>query len=473
MKRRSHRPSLARNLVRGRRRTPKTYCLEKWTPGDSVGGTATVRMDHNENTSRMEHNVNTVIVGDDGNTSLPPVRLPSVHMALLVLLARRRKLRRQEAARQKRLWIHPEIRMKQEKGHFAMLYADLRRCPEKFQEFIQMSTSAFDGLLDLLRPQLTMQQTLLRRCISPEQRLLITLRFLSTGETYSSLHQLFHVGKSTISGIVRTTCELLFQNLRLAVMPAPTQETWLQIAEGFESAASFPNCIGAVDGIHFRVHQPPHSGSKSFNNKKFFSVILIAVADTKYRFLAMDVGAYDSSGDSRVMEASLIKQKLLHEENSLPPPRPLPGTTQTLPFVMVSDEAFNVTPCQLRPFPRKGLDTRRRVFNYRLSRARRYIECTFGIMIKKWKILGTSIQLDVATVDAVVKACSVLHNYVLDHDGPDVGAETSIPSLGTAINWQTSTTHDSGLDVRDLFADYFMTPEGSVPWQMACVSGTT
>ncbi|XP_071997854.1 uncharacterized protein [Engystomops pustulosus] len=430
-------------------------------------------MDHNENTSRMEHNVNTVIVGDDGNTSLPPVRLPSVHMALLVLLARRRKLRRQEAARQKRLWIHPEIRMKQEKGHFAMLYADLRRCPEKFQEFIQMSTSAFDGLLDLLRPQLTMQQTLLRRCISPEQRLLITLRFLSTGETYSSLHQLFHVGKSTISGIVRTTCELLFQNLRLAVMPAPTQETWLQIAEGFESAASFPNCIGAVDGIHFRVHQPPHSGSKSFNNKKFFSVILIAVADTKYRFLAMDVGAYDSSGDSRVMEASLIKQKLLHEENSLPPPRPLPGTTQTLPFVMVSDEAFNVTPCQLRPFPRKGLDTRRRVFNYRLSRARRYIECTFGIMIKKWKILGTSIQLDVATVDAVVKACSVLHNYVLDHDGPDVGAETSIPSLGTAINWQTSTTHDSGLDVRDLFADYFMTPEGSVPWQMACVSGTT
>ncbi|XP_071997853.1 uncharacterized protein [Engystomops pustulosus] len=435
--------------------------------------TATVRMDHNENTSRMEHNVNTVIVGDDGNTSLPPVRLPSVHMALLVLLARRRKLRRQEAARQKRLWIHPEIRMKQEKGHFAMLYADLRRCPEKFQEFIQMSTSAFDGLLDLLRPQLTMQQTLLRRCISPEQRLLITLRFLSTGETYSSLHQLFHVGKSTISGIVRTTCELLFQNLRLAVMPAPTQETWLQIAEGFESAASFPNCIGAVDGIHFRVHQPPHSGSKSFNNKKFFSVILIAVADTKYRFLAMDVGAYDSSGDSRVMEASLIKQKLLHEENSLPPPRPLPGTTQTLPFVMVSDEAFNVTPCQLRPFPRKGLDTRRRVFNYRLSRARRYIECTFGIMIKKWKILGTSIQLDVATVDAVVKACSVLHNYVLDHDGPDVGAETSIPSLGTAINWQTSTTHDSGLDVRDLFADYFMTPEGSVPWQMACVSGTT
>ncbi|XP_071997851.1 uncharacterized protein [Engystomops pustulosus] len=469
----SHRPSLARNLVRGRRRTPKTYCLEKWTPGDSVGGTATVRMDHNENTSRMEHNVNTVIVGDDGNTSLPPVRLPSVHMALLVLLARRRKLRRQEAARQKRLWIHPEIRMKQEKGHFAMLYADLRRCPEKFQEFIQMSTSAFDGLLDLLRPQLTMQQTLLRRCISPEQRLLITLRFLSTGETYSSLHQLFHVGKSTISGIVRTTCELLFQNLRLAVMPAPTQETWLQIAEGFESAASFPNCIGAVDGIHFRVHQPPHSGSKSFNNKKFFSVILIAVADTKYRFLAMDVGAYDSSGDSRVMEASLIKQKLLHEENSLPPPRPLPGTTQTLPFVMVSDEAFNVTPCQLRPFPRKGLDTRRRVFNYRLSRARRYIECTFGIMIKKWKILGTSIQLDVATVDAVVKACSVLHNYVLDHDGPDVGAETSIPSLGTAINWQTSTTHDSGLDVRDLFADYFMTPEGSVPWQMACVSGTT
>ncbi|XP_066463267.1 uncharacterized protein [Eleutherodactylus coqui] len=419
----------------------------------------------------MEDNGNVVRIEDNGTTSLPPVRLPSAHMALLVLLARRRKLRRLEASRQKRLWIHPVIRMKQEKGHFAMLYADLRRCPEKFQEFIQMSTSAFDGLLDLLRPQLTMQQTLLRRCISPEQRLLITLRFLSTGETYSSLHQLFHVGKSTISGIVRTTCELIFQNLRPSVMPTLTPELWLQVAEGFESKASFPNCIGAVDGKHLRVHQPPHSGSKSFNNKKYFSVVLMAVADTKYKFLAIDVGAYDSTGEARVMEASQIKQKMLHDE-SLPASKTLPGTTQQVPFVMVSDEAYSVTLCQLRPFPRKGLDTRRRVFNYRLSRARRYIECTFGILIKKWKICGSSIQLDVATVDAVVKACCILHNYVLDHDGPDADAEASTASLGTAINWQAAQPDDSGLDVRDIFADYFMTPEGSVPWQTACVSGT-
>ncbi|XP_056422332.1 uncharacterized protein LOC130362226 isoform X2 [Hyla sarda] len=378
-----------------------------------------------------------------------------------------------EAARQKRLWIHPVIRMKQEKGHFNMLYADLRRCPDKFQEFIKMSTSAFDGLLDLMRPLLTMQQTLLRRCISPEQRLLITLRFLATGETYSSLHQLFHVGKSTISGIVRTTCELIFQNLRSSVMPTPTQETWLQIAEGFESEASFPNCIGAVDGRHLRVHQPPHSGSKSFSNKKYFSVVLMGVADTKYKFVAFDVGAYDSTGDARVVEASQIKQKMLHEEGCLPPSRPLPGTTQPVPFVMVSDEAFSVTHCQLRPFPKKGLDTQRRVFNYRLSRARRYIEGAFGILIKTYRIFGCSIQLDVATVDAVVKACCILHNYVIGHDGYNADAEANVPSLGTAINWQTSEPDDSGLDVRDHFADYFMTPEGSVPWQMACVGGTT
>ncbi|XP_069830966.1 uncharacterized protein [Dendropsophus ebraccatus] len=420
----------------------------------------------------MEENGNAFRAEDNGTPALPPVRLPSAHMALLVLLARRRKLRRQEAARQKRLWIHPVIRMKQEKGHFAMLYADLRRCPGKFQEFIKMSTSAFDGLLDLMRPMLTMQQTLLRRCISPEQRLLITLRFLATGETYSSLHQLFHVGKSTISGIIRTTCELIYQNLRTSVMPPHTEETWLQIAEGFKNEASFPNCIGAVDGRHLRVHQPPHSGSKSFNNKKYFSVVLMAVADTKYRFVAFDVGAYDSTGDARVVEASQIKQKMLHEEGCLPGPRPLPGTTQPVPFVMVSDEAFSVTPCQLRPFPKKGLDTRRRVFNYRHSRARRYIECTFGILIKKWRIFGCSIQLDVATVDAVVKACCILHNYVIDHDGRGEDADVNVPSLGTAINWQTYQPDDSGLDIRDHFADYFMTPEGSVPWQMACVGGT-
>ncbi|XP_073436960.1 uncharacterized protein [Dendrobates tinctorius] len=139
--------------------------------------------------------------------------------------------------------------------------------PEKFVHFCRLTIPAFDHLLDLLSPELNYQKTVMRRPISAEERLLITLRFLATGESYTSLHLQFRVGKSTISQIVRCTCAVIWQKLQPIVMPSPTKDTWLQVAAGFQSVANFPYCIGAVDGKHVRVQKPPRSGSRFFNYK--------------------------------------------------------------------------------------------------------------------------------------------------------------------------------------------------------------
>ncbi|XP_069605550.1 uncharacterized protein [Ranitomeya imitator] len=155
------------------------------------------------------------------------------------------------------MWVHPLVAERTEKGHFYVLYNDLRRYPDKFISFCRLSILAFDRLLTILAPHLTLQDTVMRKSISAEERLLITLRFLATGESYTSLHLQFRVGKSTISNIVRCTCTVIWQKLQPIVMPSPTEETWLQVAAGFQSVANFPNCIGAVDGKHVRVQQPP------------------------------------------------------------------------------------------------------------------------------------------------------------------------------------------------------------------------
>ncbi|XP_075711170.1 uncharacterized protein LOC142747939 [Rhinoderma darwinii] len=111
--------------------------------------------------------------------------------------------------------------------------------------------SSFDRLDEVLQCHLMRQDTTMRRVISRTYRLLITLRFLATGESYASLHLEFRVGKSTV--IVRRTCHVIWQHLQTISMPSPTQETWLRAAAGFQSVANFPNCIGAVDGKHIRV----------------------------------------------------------------------------------------------------------------------------------------------------------------------------------------------------------------------------
>ncbi|XP_069813378.1 uncharacterized protein [Dendropsophus ebraccatus] len=205
--------------------------------------------------------------------------------------------------------------------------------------------------------------------ICVEERLLITLRFLATGESYASLHFQFRVGLTTISRIVKCTCVVIWQKLQPMVMPSPTEETWRQVAAGFQTVANFPHCLGAVDGKHVRVQQPPHSGSRYYNYKNFLSVVLMAVADANCKFVAIDVGAYGSTGDSRVLQASQIGLQILRAGETLPAAEPLPGSTDSVAFVMISDEAFPLLTNLLRPYPRRELDTRKRIFNFRLSRA--------------------------------------------------------------------------------------------------------
>lgn len=80
-------------------------------------------------------------------------------------------------------------------------------------------------------------------------------------------------------------------------MPSPTEEMWLNTARRFEERWNFPHCIGAWDGKHIVIQAPPNSGSQFFNYKGTFSIVLLALVDADYKFLAVDVGGFGSNSD--------------------------------------------------------------------------------------------------------------------------------------------------------------------------------
>lgn len=200
-----------------------------------------------------------------------------------------------------------------------------------------------------------------------------------------------------------------------------------------------------------------------FNYKKCFSLVLVAICDSNYIFVAVDIEAYGRTADSRVFTASEMGRRLLEGHFHLPSDKPLPGTAGHIPHVLVADEAFALSSHLLRPYARHNLTPPKNVFNYRLSRARRLIECTFGILTSKWRIFHTTIQLSLENAEPAMQACCVLHNVIREKEGITVEEEDEIDL--PSVRFTGLRPNNSVVTMRDTFANYFMSPEGEVLWQ--------
>nr|CAI5852400.1 unnamed protein product [Callosobruchus analis] len=169
---------------------------------------------------------------------------------------------------------------------------------------------------------------------------------------------------------------------------------------------NFPRCIGAIDRKHIKIKAQQHSGSMYFNYKHHFYIVLQGVCDANCKLIMIDVGGYSKQSDGGIFKNSdmykLMHQKRLH----IPDPDCLPA-----------DAAYPLMTNLLKPYSRNHLTLENLNFNQRLSRARKTIECTFGIMVAKWRLLSKPIETHEKTADDMIKAICILHNTILDREG--------------------------------------------------------
>nr|XP_039274699.1 protein ALP1-like [Styela clava] len=335
-----------------------------------------------------------------------------------------------------------------------------------------MSTKEFDKLLGIVGPKIEKLTTTYRRPISAAERLAVTLRFLATGDSYRTIANGYRLGISTVSLIVPDTCRAIWDTLQPMVLQCPfTQAAWTTIGNDFEARWQFPNCLGAIDGKHVIIQAPNNSGSMFFNYKKTHSIVLMAVVDANYKFVAVDVGGYGRSSDGGIFADSCFGRRLANGTPNLPNPRPLGRTSHgdCTPFVFVADEAFPLKENIMRPYGGNNLNSKQKIYNYRLSRARRMVESVFGILSNQWRVFHVVMPLQPTNADGVVKATCCLHNFLRKGENQpervqEASSEADSNTLLRSLSQIGGRATSRAIATKESYTDFF-SGQGAIGWQ--------
>lgn len=316
---------------------------------------------------------------------------------------------------------------------------------------------------------------------------------MATGYSQQTVAFSYRLGRTTVHNIIKETCRAIWDSLAEQYLSVPTTaDQWINIAHQFYELWQFPNCLSAIDGKHVVIQAPSNSGSEFYNYKGTYSIVLLAACDARYCFTMVDIGASGRESDGGVFGNSKFDVAIQNNTLNLPTDGILPGSNQSAPFVFVADNAFPLCRNLMKPFAGKQLPYNESVFNYRLSRARRVIENSFGILTTRWRLFRRPIIAKPENVVEMVKAACVLHNFLQRNNEVHAAASSYCPEDlvdtydrdGNLIpgawrqeghgNLLPRSVHSNrygqqASNVRKTFVDYFVSATGQVPWQRSYV----
>ena len=229
----------------------------------------------------------------------------------------------QRPRRRNNMWVRPWLLQREERGAYQNIMADLYATDiSGFTNYMRMTPEFFEMIKTRLEPHLAMQATNYRAPISVGEKLALTIRYLATGESYTSLSCQFRVGRSTLScqfRVGRSTiskflpevCRAIQDEFTREYLKCPTTpDEWKELEREFRIRWNVPHALGALDGKHVALKKPKNSGALYHNYKGFFSIVMLALVDGQYKFRWVDVGTAGSCSDAQIFNASQLKRRI-------------------------------------------------------------------------------------------------------------------------------------------------------------------
>lgn len=287
---------------------------------------------------------------------------------------------------------------------------------DRWITMFRMTKPAVFHLAALLKPRVQKKDTKYRLSIPVLVRLACTLFKLTHGASLFICSEMFAIGRSTVSLVLRDVVEAINVSLRSEIS-WPTREKLLQTEAGFQRLCGLPGVLGAIDGTHISISKPKNGPGDYFYFKSGgYTLNCQAVVDSDKRFLDLFLGMPGSTNDSRVLRRSSLYHKGMH------------GTLwdsaasfHGFPPYLLADSGYPLLPWIMVPHAGQGhMPIADALFNRKLRRGRGVVENAFGILKQSFRELLVKSDLQVTFLPDVILCCAILHNILLGQCHEDV-----------------------------------------------------
>ncbi|KAJ8867521.1 hypothetical protein PR048_031323 [Dryococelus australis] len=265
-----------------------------------------------------------------------------------------------------------------------------------------MSKNSFYELLSMIEESIRKQDTVMRDAVPADQRLALTLRRHRVRSL--TIHHMVQnkSGTSLLTDEVSST-PLPVTGIRMSTLVAGSgnldnirNQPCMVARTAGQACCSFwyDDYVYRLLLTFARLHIdcPLHHCLHQYCHQLY------------YRFLYIDVGAPGKASDSTTFKNTRLYTKLQRNKIKLPAPRPLSQQRlNQVPYVIIGDEGFGLSQCVLRPYGGRFFIVEKKVSNYRLTRARRYIECCFGILSNNCRIFHRAINVEPDFAETIIK----------------------------------------------------------------------
>jgi len=272
--------------------------------------------------------------------------------------------------------------------------------------------------------------------VSPIKLMVLgSLWYLGRGWTFDDLEESTYIARDVHRVFFHKFIEFgaNFLYPRYVTIPSTLEE--LKECELEYRKAGFPGCIGSTDATHINMDKTNFGVRQAhlgFKSKGTTTRTFNLTVNHRRRIIHTTTGH-----PCRWNDRTLVKFDGLMDQLR----RGLFNSTMSFELQTRAGHSISINGCYVivdngylqwstTVPPHKSSSNRSELrFSQWLESLRKDVECTFGILKGRWRILKTGIRLhNTEIVDNIWMTCCALHNMLLDVDGFSAGWENGVPS---------------------------------------------